>query len=92
MTRFRCPVCETYDAQPIEAIHGDLGVSCGGCCVFEITNEATEKMINHRFKFDVDVARWWLKRERDAGKVPLITWLDAAKMVRSPDADGLSGR
>lgn len=84
MGRFRCPICGTDEAQELQVAHDGLGVGCAACSAYEITKEAMDKMITHGFRYDVVISRQWLQQERDAGNVPLITWLVAAKLVARP--------
>lgn len=82
MFRFMCPICRSHMAQEIEVAHDGVGVDCAECgCYFEITKDAGEKIVSHGFNYDPDVARYWIKEETKAGRIPLITWQVAAKMV-----------
>ncbi|WP_223435224.1 MULTISPECIES: hypothetical protein [unclassified Pseudomonas] len=87
MGRFRCPICETDEAQELQVAHNGLGVGCAACSAYEITREAIEKMFSNGFRYNVSISRQWLQRERDAGNVPLITWQVAATLVAHPDAE-----
>jgi len=82
MFLFMCPICRSHRAQEIEVDHDGIGVDCADCgCYFEIAKDVGEKMASHGFTYDPGVARYWIMEETKSGRVPLITWEVAAKMV-----------
>lgn len=68
-----CIICETSARRG--SLAGDQErLSCPECGDYRITRSALKMLADGNYRFEVDVARIWLKGRRCTGQTPLIDW------------------
>lgn len=81
MTRYFCLICGTDETQELETDIDGIGRACATCGPYVITRKAISEMDNHGYTFNVDVSREWLSAHQGIGKIPVIDWDVAARLV-----------
>jgi hypothetical protein len=81
MVRYFCLICGTDEVQELQTDLDGISRACAGCGPYVITRDAIEKMDSHRYTFNVDISRLWLSGHQGTGKIPVIDWSVAAKLI-----------
>lgn len=81
MVKYCCLICGNDEAQELETDIDGIGRACAGCGPYVITREAIKEMDGHGYVFNVDVSRSWLSAHQGSGRIPVIDWETAAKLV-----------
>ena len=81
MSKYFCLICGTDEAQELETDIDGIGRACAACGPYVITRKAIKEMDQNGFTFNIDISHSWLSAHQGTGKIPVIDWEVAAKLI-----------
>ncbi|WP_210013981.1 hypothetical protein [Pseudomonas palmensis] len=75
-----CFICQAKSTK-LDPTGDHQRLACPECGEYKISNTALDLMKKNKLRFNVDIARDWLRRHQGSGEIPLINDIIAGNLV-----------